>query len=113
VIVYEHTIDFDRDGCTVGARRVEYKHLEKEFVCAVCGGNPVHHMRQENGQWADWAECADCESRDFISQRRYDQQCREYWEILEGLPPDLRALFPERERYKGTADEAISELFDL
>jgi len=113
MLVYEHTHTFDREGCIVGARYVTYKKIEKRFVCAACGGNPIHHIGRENDRTVDWAECADCGCRDFISQELYDRQCREYWEILENLPSDLRVLFPEREQYEGSAEEAMEELFDL
>lgn len=113
MIVYEHTHSFDREGCVVGARYVEYKQVEKKFVCANCGGAPVHHIGRENDQTVDWAECSDCGCRDFISQAQYDRQCREYYEILENLPPDLRALFPDKEKSEITAEEAIEILFDL
>jgi DNA-directed RNA polymerase subunit RPC12/RpoP len=113
VIVYEHTLGFDRDGCIVGARFVTYRQLETRFVCANCGGNIIHHIKRENDQTIDWAECGECGCRDFISQRYYDRQCREYYEILENLPPDMRALFPQREPLRMTADEAIADLFGL
>lgn len=113
MLVYLHTHSFDRDGCIVGARFVDYKRIEERFVCAACGGKPVHHIGRENDETVDWAECAECGCRDFISQELYDRQCREYWEIIEKLPPDLRALFPEREQTERTAEEAIAELFDL
>lgn len=111
--VYEHTRDFEREGCIIGARPVSYRILERGFVCIACGGKPVHHFARIDGVTQDWAECGHCKCRDFISQRRYDAQCVEYYEILEKLPPSLRALFPKAEPYQGTADDAIAELFDL
>ena len=110
--VYEHTHSFDRDGCIVGARFVSYTYLERDYVCAACGGNPIHHITRVLNETYDYAECAQCGARDFISQLTYDRQVMEYGEILRNLPPELRALFPEKKPLDITADEAISQLFD-
>jgi len=108
---YEPTRDFTRDGCIVGARRVTYKQLAKWYVCRECGGTPVHKMGWVDDVSRDWAECADCEARDFIPQWLYDQQMAEVPEIIEKLPPELRALFPEKEPLDITAEQAVQDLF--
>lgn len=108
----DHTRDFTRDGCTVGARLVSYRHLEEWYVCRECGGQPAHHIGRTNGLTINWAECADCGARDFISLRYYEQQCADYPVILAGLPPELRALFSVPEPSNVTADQAIAELYD-
>lgn len=89
-----HTRDFTRHGCTVGARLITYSHLEKWFVCNECGGGIVHHIRGVNGQTVDWAECANCGGRDFVSLRRYEHQLAEFPDIVAGLPDELKDLFP-------------------
>lgn len=110
---YYHTTDFDRYGCTVGARRVKYTELEQWYVCANCGGKPVHHVGRENGLTIDWAECGDCGERDFISRRLYDRQLQEFPIVLDNLPDELRELFPQSEPLNVTAEEAIASLYDL
>jgi hypothetical protein len=113
MIAYEHTHGFTRKGCIVGARFITYMYLEQWFVCADCGGNPIHKMRSIERVWYDWAECAQCECRDFMPSWLYTRQCAERDEIIEKLPPDLRALFPEQQPLQMTADEAMADLFDL
>ena len=109
--VYEHTHSFDRYGCIVGARLVSYSHLKRSYVCNECGGVPVHHIERVRNATLDWAACAQCEARDFIPQWVYDRQVVEYDEILSNLPPELRALFPEKKPLDITANEAIDQLF--
>jgi len=111
--VYLHTRDFDRRGCIVGAKFVTYATLKQWYVCRECGGVPVHHIERIDGVTRDWAECADCGTRDFIPQWLYDQQCREYYLILDNLPDELAALFPESEPLDIGADEAIADLYEL
>lgn len=94
MIVYEHTRDFDRHGCVIGARQVDYAYLEQWYVCRECGGSPMHRTTRVDGTTVDWAECVVCGTRDFISQRLYDRQCQDYDEIVEKLPPELLALLP-------------------
>jgi len=113
VDAYIHTRGFDRYGCIVGARYVAYTRLENWYVCRECGGNPVHCFKRIGDTVRDWAECAECGARDFIPSWLYEQQCRDYWLILDNLPDELRALFPEDEPLNITADEAMAQLFDL
>ena len=110
--VYEHTRAFDRRGCIVGARFIKYAHLQRWYVCRECGGNVVHTIKRVDDVTLDGAECAQCAARDFIPQWLYDRQCLEHDEIIDNLPDDLRALFPEPEPLNITVDEAIAELFD-
>ena len=110
---YYHTTDFTRDGCTVGARRVTYQALEQWYVCRECGGKPVHHIGRVNDQPLDWAECGDCKGRDFIPQWLYSRQCREYGEIVDHLPDELRELFPSPEPLNIDAEQAIADLYGL
>jgi len=110
---YFHTCDFDRHGCTVGARRVEYRQLEQRYVCRECGGKPVHRFGRKDGLPVDWAECAECKARDFIPQWLYDRQCQEYHIILDKLPEELRELFPKPEPLNIDAEQAIADLYDL
>ena len=109
--IYEHTHSFDRRGCIVGARFIKYAHLVQWYVCRECGGNIVHKIARVDDVTQDWAECAQCEARDFIPLWLYDRQCSEHSEIIDNLPDDLRALFPEPEPLNITADEAIADLF--
>lgn len=109
--VYEHTRDFDRRGCVVGARFVPYQRLQQYYVCRECGGTPVHHVARINDVTRDWAECAQCGARDFIPEWLYDRQVVEHDEIIESLPTKLRALFSEPEPLNITADQAIADLF--
>jgi len=109
---YQHTHSFDRNGCIIGARFVSYSELQQWYVCRECGGKPVHHIGREDEQTVDWAECADCGARDFISLRLYQKQLADVPRIIEMLPEKLRALFPEKEELDITAQEAIDQLFD-
>ena len=109
---YEHTRDFDRDGCIVGARQVSYAQLLQRYVCRECGGQPVHKIARIDDLTRDWAECAQCGERDFIPQWLYDRQCIEHGEIIENLPPVLQELFPMPEPLDITVDQAIADLFD-
>jgi len=113
VDVYLHTRDFDRRGCIVGARFVTYQELQQWYVCRECGSAPVHHIERINDITRDWAECAQCGARDFIPQWLYDRQCLEHSEIIDNLPDELRALFPEPEPLGVDGEQAIAQLFDL
>ncbi len=108
---YEHTRDFDRRGCIVGAKFIKYAPLVQWYVCRECGGAIVHKIGRVDDVTLDWAECADCGTRDFIPQWLYDRQVVEHGEIIGNLPDELRALFPEPEPLDITADEAIDQLF--
>lgn len=109
--VYQHTRDFDRRGCIVGARQVKYAHLLQWYVCRECGGSTVHKIGRVDDITQDWAECSDCGTRDFIPLWLYDRQVGEYDEIIDKLPPELRDLFPMPEPLDMTADQAIEDLF--
>jgi hypothetical protein len=87
-----HTRDFTRCGCTVGARLVTYRQLEEYYICDECGGNIVHIIQRRDGQTVDFAECADCRGRDFVSLRRYEHQIAEWPDIVAGLPDDLKEV---------------------
>ena len=110
---YHHTTDFDRHGCTVGAKRVTYRTLEQWYVCRECGGKPVHRFGRENDQPVDWAECSQCGTRDFIPQWLYDRQVVEFPVIVANLPDELRELFPQPEPLNITAQEAADSLYGL
>jgi hypothetical protein len=111
--VYEHTRDFDRYGCIIGARHVSYALLERWYVCRECGGSPVHKIKRIDGVSRDWAECTACGMRDFIPQWLYDLQVADAPGIIERLPESLRALFPEKAPLDITAEQAISDLYGL
>ena len=106
---YEHTHGFDRDGCIIGGKFIKYAALTQWYVCADCGGTPVHHIDRVDDATVDYAECAACGCRDFISQRYYDRQKDEFYEILEGLTPELRALVPQPEPIPPWTDEEIEK----
>jgi len=111
-----HTRDFTRDGCTVGARLVTYAQLEEHYVCNDCGGKVIHQGRwsEEHQVSVDWAECAICKGRDFISAGHYERQFADFPNIVHNLPDELKALFaPTEPRRVLTADAAIAELYDL
>lgn len=109
-----HTRDFTRHGCTVGARLVTYRQLEEYYICNDCGGNIVHIIQRVNGETMDFARCADCGGRDFVSERRFESQLVEFPDIVAGLPEDLKSLFNRPPAAATmTADQAIAELYDL
>jgi hypothetical protein len=67
----------------------------------------------EEDEAVDLAGCANCGAQDFMPKWLYDRQVLEYQEVIDGLPPELRELFPEKEPLNITAEEAINELYDL
>ena len=85
------TRDFTLTGCTVGARLVTYRQLEEYYRCNVCGDANITYRTQGDGDQAiHWAECAQCQARDFVSKQRYEQQIAEWPGIVAGLPDELR-----------------------
>jgi DNA-directed RNA polymerase subunit RPC12/RpoP len=106
-----HTRCPTRDGCIVGARLVTWEQIEQHYVCRECGGRPVHHIVRVNDQTVDYAECADCGNRDFTSSAFYQRQLADAPTIFFGLPPELKALFPQSEPLDITVDEAIADLY--
>ena len=80
--------------------------------CAYCGTSLVVVCSSCNAaNPAGAAECAQCGARDFISLSLYEIQLAEIPDIIENLPPELRALFPEKELVEMSAQEAIEHLF--
>lgn len=107
-----HTRDFTRSGCTVGARLVTYRQLEDRYVCNACGGRIVSKARHSTNGSNYYAECAQCQARDFVSIYQYDKQTREFPFVVDELPDELKVLFTVA-RPTVSAEQAISELFDL
>lgn len=108
-----HTRDFTRWGCTIGARLVTYRQMEDNYVCNVCGGRVVSKARHTADGSNYYAECAQCQGRDFISAWLYDKQAHEFTFVVDELPDDLKALFTAAHQPNVSAEQAISELFDL
>jgi hypothetical protein len=84
---------FDRYGCQVGKRPVTYQNLSQKWVCDKCGGRIVHRITWDESQdkSIDFAECADCEGRDFIRESQFERQVSEGYEVLVDLPADIAA----------------------
>lgn len=97
---------FTRHNCTLGSKVVTYTGLSRWYVCNECGGRIVHKFDAGD----DWAECADCGGRDFISERQFDREVVEAWEVERGLPQHLRALLGPKEP-PVSFDQAVAELF--
>jgi len=111
----QHTRHFTGEGCIVGAQAVSYQELIERFVCRHCGGRPVHHMRwnEELQDTEHWAACGARGAQDFIQVWLYDKQVADYPMIIYNLPAHLRALLPGAAPTVATAEQAISELYDL
>jgi hypothetical protein len=97
----------DREGCTLGGRRVTYAALARYYVCNECGGKPVHSFVPE-----DRVFCGECGGDDFISETRYRQQIADAYEVLHSLPPEFRALYVDDSKPKMDGKQAISDLFE-
>jgi len=98
---------FTRHTCKLSERIITYTTLRQWYVCNECGGQIVHGF-DDTG---DWAKCADCGSRDFISESSFTREVVEAWEVEQGLPEHLRVLLGPQEP-KVSATQAIAELFD-
>lgn len=80
--------DIDRDGCTLGRKRITYATLSRDYRCNECGGRPTSKWNDDEG-WHP--ECAKCGGRDFIHEYEYERQAAEAVEVLDGLPDELAA----------------------
>jgi len=85
--------DFSRDDCLVGKRRRSYDKLEREYVCADCGGRlGSYYAGGEDYDGECWAiHCGRCHSTRFIHERKQARQRADAAEVLDGLPPELAA----------------------
>ena len=108
-----HTRHPTRDGVIIGAKAVTWEQVERYYICRICGGKPVHHIANVNGQTVDYAECADCGNRDFQAQWVVEKQLTDAPTVFFNLPDELKALFPEPEPLNMTAEEAIRDVYDL
>jgi DNA-directed RNA polymerase subunit RPC12/RpoP len=72
-----------------------YPAFCNRYVCQHCGGSlvPFHHWDEDNGGWTHGVKCGDCQSREFIGERRYMR------ELTEAAPV--------------TAEQAVTDLFDI
>ena len=82
-----------RDDCQLGARRVTYACLVREYRCDECGGRLV--IKYDDG-WC--VACGCCGSSDFIHECELQRQRADAVEVLAGLPDDaLGTMGIERE----------------
>lgn len=79
----------DRDGCTLGNKRIIYATLSRDYRCNECGGC-ITLKWNDDEEW--YPECAKCGGRDFIHQREREKQEAEAAEVLGGLPADFAAV---------------------
>lgn len=79
--------DFTRNSCKLGARRIRYQALEREYRCDHCDGRLVQKYTSELG-WH--VHCGRCGGFDFIHERKLLRQEAEAIEVLDGLPKELR-----------------------
>lgn len=88
-------VDFTRDNCILGKRRISYDKLQREYRCSECAGRLVMKWSEACEPYPQsWhVECAACGSHDFMHERKLQQQESEALEVLEGLPPEVAALF--------------------
>ena len=85
--------DTARDNCQLGNKRVTYTTLQRNYRCAECGGRLVIKMcTDETYALSRWPECGRCGGRDFIHERKEEQQRSDAIEVLAGLPRELAAL---------------------
>lgn len=88
--------DLDRYGCTVGGKRITYGSLRR-YVCNDCGGAITHRFTwdDETETTVESVACAACGCLEMITERRYLEQISDGWEVLAGLPEQLRAQMKE------------------
>ena len=78
-------IDFTRNDCRLGQRRISYARLEREYRCQDCGGRIVVF----HGEAGAYAACGICGGQGFIHEQECQRQKLEALEVLEGLPPEF------------------------
>ncbi len=85
------TTDFTRDDCQLGKKRISYAKLEREYRCEDCGGRLG--MKWSDDYPENWhIECLSCAGKDFIHERKLQDQQADAAEVLDGLPPEIAKL---------------------
>lgn len=107
-------IAFAKRTVTVNSKEMTYQTFTRRYVCNQCGGGLTEHHSQnpQTGEWVNWVQCGNCGERaDFVTERRYEEQIAEGYEVLQGLPAELRGLLAPKEEQCQSATEAIGDLY--
>jgi hypothetical protein len=110
-------ITFAKREITIGNKTMSYRAFTRRYICNTCGGGLVEHHAQDDatGEWRNWVQCGNCgEQANFVTERAYDKQISDGFEVIRGLPAELRTLLePKEESTCLSATEAIADLYDL
>lgn len=99
-----------RYGFEINGQPKRYGDL-RHYVCNQCGGNVTHSFVRVDGQQVDRVACPRCGCEEFVTERTYQQQISDGWEVLQGLPDHLRTLLEGGQRQCLSATEAAADLF--
>jgi len=105
--------DFTTRDCLLGQARISYDNLQRDYVCALCGGGIIARtiVHLEKPSTVE-PQCSKCFSHDFIHHSTYEKQLIDAWEIRRGLPDHLQELLPQKPKTeKLTFEQAVKDLY--
>ena len=87
--------DFTRNNCILGKKRISYAKAQRDYRCAECAGRLAMLWSEACTSYPqNWhVECQACGSHDFVHEYQIQRQECEALEIIDGLPPEVAALF--------------------